>query len=183
MTTATTTQAVLSPTPRTRNAGHPFSMLPVRTLKFCPQNPGFTGGAGQRLDERQPGGEVPAWGENPPAHRLQGRARHLTQCDQVPGCAVAVHFDRLVQLRIEAEADDQGPVPVNLQLGRLAKLFGVLDRHWVQTQAGGQLVNDLIGRVLDIQPERLGRGHELRYQRRGGIPDNLAGVINPASHG
>ena len=39
MMTVTTTQATLSPTPRARNAGHPFSMLPVRTLKFCPQNP------------------------------------------------------------------------------------------------------------------------------------------------
>ena len=94
-----------------------------------------------------------------------------------------MHFNRLVQLRIEAEADEQDPVPVDLQLGPLAKLPGVLGRQWVQTQAGGQLVNDLVGRVLDIQPERLSRRHELRYQRRGGIPDNLAGVINPAPHG
>jgi len=39
MKTVTPAQAALSPTPRIRNAGHPFSMLPVRTLKFCPQNP------------------------------------------------------------------------------------------------------------------------------------------------
>ena len=39
MTTITKTQATLSPTPRIRNAGHPFSMLPVRTSKFCPQKP------------------------------------------------------------------------------------------------------------------------------------------------
>jgi len=37
--TITATQATLSPTPRTRNAGHPFSMLPVSTSKFCPQKP------------------------------------------------------------------------------------------------------------------------------------------------
>ena len=35
--TVTVTQATLSPTPRIRNAGHPFSMLPVRTSKFCPR--------------------------------------------------------------------------------------------------------------------------------------------------
>jgi hypothetical protein len=39
MKTITATQATLSPTPRTRNAGHPFSMLPVSTSKFCPQKP------------------------------------------------------------------------------------------------------------------------------------------------
>jgi hypothetical protein len=39
MTTIATTQATFSPTPKTRNAGHPGSMRPVRTLKFCPQNP------------------------------------------------------------------------------------------------------------------------------------------------
>jgi hypothetical protein len=117
------------------------------------------------------------------AHGVEGRARRATQRDQEPGAAVAVHFDRLVQLLIEAVADQQRPVPVNLQLGALAKLLGVLDRQRVQAQAGGQLVNDLVGRVLDIQPERLARSNELHYQRRGGIPDDLAGVINPAPHG
>jgi len=53
----------------------------------------------------------------------------------------------------------------------------------VQAQAGGQLVNDLIGRILDVQPERLACLDELRYQRRGGFPDHLAAVINPAPHG
>lgn len=48
-----------------------------------------------------------------------------------------MHFNRLVQLRIEAEADERDPVPVDLQLGPLAKLPGVLGRQWVQTQAGG----------------------------------------------
>jgi len=53
----------------------------------------------------------------------------------------------------------------------------------VQAQAGGQLVNDLIGRILDVQPERLACLDELRYQRRGGFPGHLAAVINPAPHG
>jgi hypothetical protein len=53
----------------------------------------------------------------------------------------------------------------------------------MQGQAGGQLVNDLVGRVLDIQPERLSRCDKLRYQPRGGIPDNRTGVIDPAPHG
>ena len=35
----------------------------------------------------------------------------------------------------------------------------------MQAQAGGQLVNDLIGRILDVQPERLACLDELRYQR------------------
>jgi hypothetical protein len=83
---------------------------------------------------------------------------------------------------VEAEAYGQCPVPVNLQLGALAKLFGVLDRQRMQTRPGGQLVNELISRVLDVQPERLTRSYELRHQRRGGIPDDFAGVINPAPH-
>jgi hypothetical protein len=53
----------------------------------------------------------------------------------------------------------------------------------VQPEQGGQLVNDLIGRILYIQPEGLARLNELPYQRQGGIPDNLAGMINPAPHG
>jgi hypothetical protein len=53
----------------------------------------------------------------------------------------------------------------------------------VQPQAGGQLVDDLVGRVLDVEPEGLACLNELRYQRRGGLPDDLAGVINPAPHG
>ena len=35
----TITNSTLSPTLRIRNAGHPFSMVPVRTSKFCPQKP------------------------------------------------------------------------------------------------------------------------------------------------
>lgn len=54
------------------------------------------------------------------AHGSKGRVGRPAQRDQVPGCAVAVHFNRLVQLRIEAEADEQDPVPVDLQLGPLA---------------------------------------------------------------
>jgi hypothetical protein len=53
----------------------------------------------------------------------------------------------------------------------------------VQPQQGGQLVNGLIDRILDIQPKGLGRLNELRYQRPGRIPDHLAGKINPAPHG
>ena len=41
----------------------------------------------------------------------------------------------------------------------------------------------LVGRVLDVEPEGLACLNELRYQRRGGLPDDLAGVINPAPHG
>ena len=37
--TVTATQAKLRPSPRVPNASHPFSMWPVRTSKFCPQNP------------------------------------------------------------------------------------------------------------------------------------------------
>jgi len=53
----------------------------------------------------------------------QGRARRAAQCDQESGRVVAVHFDRLVELRIEAEADEHRAVPVNLELRTLAKLF------------------------------------------------------------
>ena len=53
----------------------------------------------------------------------------------------------------------------------------------MQPQAGGQLVNDLDGRVLNVQPEGLACLDKLRYQRRGGIPHHLAAVINPAAHG
>ena len=48
---------------------------------------------------------------------------------------------------------------------------------------GGQLVNELIGRVLNVEPEGLACLNELRYQRRVRLPDDLAGVINPAPHG
>jgi hypothetical protein len=34
-----------------------------------------------------------------------------------------VHFDGLAQLLIEAEADEHGSVPIDLQLGALAELF------------------------------------------------------------
>jgi hypothetical protein len=52
----------------------------------------------------------------------------------------------------------------------------------VQPQQGGELVNDLVGRVLDVQPEGLACLSELRDQGHGGIPDDLAGAINPAPH-
>jgi hypothetical protein len=35
----------------------------------------------------------------------------------------------------------------------------------------------------DVEPEGLACLNELRYQRRGGLPDDLARVINPAPHG
>jgi len=38
----------------------------------------------------------------------------------------------------------------------------------VQPQAGGQLINDLVGRVLDVEPEGLACLNELRYQRWAG---------------
>jgi hypothetical protein len=37
----------------------------------------------------------------------------------------------------------------------LAELLGVLDRQRMQPQTGTEPVDDLIGRVLDVQPERL----------------------------
>jgi hypothetical protein len=36
---------------------------------------------------------------------------------------------------------------------------------------------------LDVQPKGLVCLDELRDQRQGGLPNDLAGVINPASHG
>jgi hypothetical protein len=84
-----------------------------------------------------------------------------------------VHFDRLAELLIEAEPDEHDPVAVHLQLRALAKLSGVRHRQRGQPQQGGQLVNDLIGRILDIQPKGLARLNELRYQRLGGIPNDL----------
>src|SRR6185437_10087456 len=87
------------------------------------------------------------------------------------------------ELLIEAEPDEHDPVAVHLQLRALAKLSGVLHRQRGQPQQGGRLVNDLIGRILDIQPKGLARLNELRYQRLGGIPNDLPGLINPAPHG
>jgi hypothetical protein len=151
----------------------------------------FAGGAGQGLDERRPGGEVPAGRDGPADHRgpvpypgdlgqlllvglaqypllehvqplvqledkrgelgveradqrmqrpdrvaarlgtdrtglaqgIQGRTRPATQCDQESGRVVTVHFDDLAKLLIEAEADEHGAVPVDLQLRALAKLL------------------------------------------------------------
>jgi len=56
------------------------------------------------------------------AHGLKGRARRAAQRDQESGGVVAVHFDGLAELLIEAEADEHDPIPVNLQLRALAKL-------------------------------------------------------------
>jgi hypothetical protein len=117
------------------------------------------------------------------AKGIEGRARRATQRDQESRGVVAVHFDGLAELLIEAETDEHDPVPVNLQLRALAKLSRVLDRQRVQPQVGGQLVNGLVGRALDVQPEGLACLDELRYQRRRGLPDYLAAVINPAAHG
>jgi hypothetical protein len=114
---------------------------------------------------------------------LQAARDQVTAARGVAGGAVAVHLDGLAELLIEAEADEHGHIPVHLQPRALAELSGVLGRQRVQPQAGGQLVNDLVGRVLDVQPEGLARLNELRYQRRGRLPDNLAAVINPAPHG
>jgi hypothetical protein len=94
-----------------------------------------------------------------------------------------VHLDWLAQLLIEAEADEHGSVSVNTQLGTLTKLLRVPGRQRRQPQAAGEPVNDLVGGVLDVEPEGLTCVNELCYQRWGGIPDNLAAVINPAPHG
>ena len=57
------------------------------------------------------------------AQGMEGRARRAAQRDQESGGAVTVHFDGLAELLIEAEADEHDPIPVNLQLRALAKLF------------------------------------------------------------
>ena len=64
-----------------------------------------------------------------------------------------MHLDRLAELVIESEADKQRDVSVYLQLGALAKLPGALHPRWMQPQAHGEVVNNLIGRILDIEPE------------------------------
>jgi hypothetical protein len=117
------------------------------------------------------------------AQDLKGRARRAAQRDQVSGGAIAVHLDGLAEMLVQAEAHEQGPVWVSLQPRALAELLGVLDRERVQPQPGGELVDDLVGRVLDVQPEGLARPDELRYQRRRRLPDHLARPINPAPHG
>jgi hypothetical protein len=53
----------------------------------------------------------------------------------------------LAHLLVEPEADHHGHVAVDLQLRPLAELLGVLDRQRVQSQAGGELADDLGGRV------------------------------------
>jgi hypothetical protein len=57
------------------------------------------------------------------ARGIKGRARRAAQRDQESGGVVAVHFDGLAQLLIEAEADEHDSVPVDLQLCALAELF------------------------------------------------------------
>ena len=54
---------------------------------------------------------------------IKGRARRAAQRDQESGGVVAVHFDGLPKLLIEAEADEHDSVPVDLQLRALAELF------------------------------------------------------------
>jgi hypothetical protein len=117
------------------------------------------------------------------AQFIKGRTRRAAQRDQESGGVVAVHLDWLAELLIEAEADEHGSVAVNLQLRTLAKLLRVPDRWLRQPQAAGELVNDLVGGILDVQPEGLPCVNELCYQRWGGFPDNPAVVINPAPHG
>jgi hypothetical protein len=91
-----------------------------------------------------------------------------------------VHLDGLAELLIEAEADEHGHILVNLQPRALAKLPGVLDCCRGQPQAAGELVKDLTGGVLDVQPEGLACLNELCHQRRGRLPDHLGVVIDPA---
>jgi hypothetical protein len=57
------------------------------------------------------------------AQRVKGGARRATQRDQKAGGVVTVDFDRLAEFLIEAKPDEHGPVPVNVQLRALAKLF------------------------------------------------------------
>jgi hypothetical protein len=63
----TATQARFSPTPRMRNAAHPFSTSPVRTLKFSPQNPA----------RKEIGRKMVASQAHPPAGQLQSFGRWL----------------------------------------------------------------------------------------------------------
>ena len=57
------------------------------------------------------------------AQRVKGRALRAAQRDQESGGVVAVHFDGLAELLIEAETDEHDSVPVDLQLCALAELF------------------------------------------------------------
>ena len=116
------------------------------------------------------------------AHGIEGRAVRTAQRDEVPVCAVAVHFDGLVELRIEAEADEHDPVPVNLQLRCSPNCFEFsavsgcsprLVASWSMTSSVGFSMSSQNGWPPD----------ELRYQRREGIPDTPRRVINPAPHG
>jgi hypothetical protein len=56
------------------------------------------------------------------AQGVKGGARRAAQRDQESGGVVAVDFDQLAELVIEAEADEHGSIAVDLQLCALAEL-------------------------------------------------------------
>src|SRR5215469_11578369 len=117
------------------------------------------------------------------AQGIQGRARGPVQGDQEPGRVIAVHLNRLAQLLVEPEADHHGDAAVDLQLPPLAELLGVLHRQRVQSQTGGEPVDDLVGRVLDVEPEGPAILDELPDERRWGLLQDVGAVIDPAAHG
>src|SRR5262249_44075940 len=83
----------------------------------------------------------------------------------------------------EPEADHHDHAAVDLQLPPLAELLGVLDRQRVQSQAGGEPVDDLVGRGLDVEPEGLASLDELPDERWWGPAHNLGAMVGPATHG
>ena len=93
-----------------------------------------------------------------------------------------MHFDQLAEIVVETKPDEHGAISVHLQLCPPAELFCVLESQWVEFQKSRELVDDLVGRVLDIEPKGLASLNELCYQRPGWVPHQLAAIVNPGPH-
>jgi hypothetical protein len=105
---------------RTSRAAH-RSSIAVRLATTCCSSSlmssgirlGFARGAGQGLDERLAGREVPAWRDDPP--RDDGPAPYRGDPGQLLVVGLVQHpLLGLAQLLIEAEADEHSSVPIDL---------------------------------------------------------------------
>jgi hypothetical protein len=89
---------------------------------------GFAGGAGQGLDERRPGGEVPAWREDPPGDRGPAPYRgDLGQLLVVGSRGIGRRYRRSrnsrMAVRVAAVPEPTG-LTISLVAGKVAALSG-----------------------------------------------------------
>ena len=91
---------------------------------------------------------------------VEGLAGLLAEGDEEPGRDVGVHLHGVTRRQVDPEPDHHRHVAVDDELAPLVEPLRVLHGQVVQAQPVGHVVDDLVGRSLDVEPEGGAGGHQ-----------------------